>query len=102
MNRRKNRQNEIEISLEDVELIMGKNFQKLHIFLESAFCIECSGQTAVVDYVIYLDDVNDLIFEGYCLKCKAPVSRYIETGGSPSAAEFAGHIREVKTKYKLI
>ena len=101
MYRRKNRQNEIPVELEDVEIILDKEFPGIHVFLNSAFCEACSGQTTVEAYTIFLDDVNDLIFEGRCSKCKAPVARYVETGESRSAVEAARHIRIVKKLAEL-
>lgn len=95
MYRRKNRLNEVEIQLEDVELIMGKDFLRLPVFLNSAFCTKCSGQTSVENFKIYLDDANDIIFDGTCVTCKNNVSRYIETGISGSTEEVARHIRSI-------
>ncbi len=94
--RRKNRQNEIEIQPEDVELIMGKNYPSLQSILKSVFCAQCSDQTAIENYKIYLDDTNDIIFDGHCSRCKGSVSRYVETGESSSSSEVAMHIRAIK------
>lgn len=94
--RRKNRQNEIEIQMEDVELIMGRNFQLLESILKSVFCERCSGQTKIEDFKILLDDTNDIIFDGRCATCKNEVSRYVETGESTASSDMATHIRSVK------
>lgn len=99
MYKRKNRQNEIPISIEDVELILGKNFKLLDIFLNSTFCKTCDGQTLITEYKIYLDDVCDIIFDGKCSLCHDNVSRYVETGVSLSSLEMARHIRMIKTEY---
>jgi hypothetical protein len=99
MYRRENRQNEIEIFMEDVELIMGNDYGKLPVFLQSAFCAKCSGSVTIMNYKIYLDDRQDIIFEGICSTCKGPVSRYIETGGSPATENIARHIRAVKLQF---
>lgn len=96
MYRRKNRQNEIEIHLEDVELIMGKNYSRLPAILKTVFCTQCSGQTTIEKFRIYLDDTNDIIFDGFCSRCNDPVSRYVETGESLPSCEIAAHIRNVK------
>ena len=94
--RRKNRQNEIEIQMEDVELIMGRNFPLLKSILKSVFCERCSGQTKIEDFRILLDDTNDIIFDGRCTACKSEVSRYVETGESTASSNMAIHIRSVK------
>ena len=99
MYRRKNRQNEIEIQLEDVEIIMGNDFPRLPYFLSTVFCDNCSGQTTIKDYTIFLDDTYDIIFDGRCDVCRSSVSRYIETGEGKSTAEAAKHIRIVKTAF---
>lgn len=94
--RRKNRQNEIEIQLDDVELIMGRNFPLLETFLRSVFCKQCSDQTRIENFRIFLDDANDIIFVGRCARCDNEVSRYVETGESTASSEIAVHIRAVK------
>lgn len=99
MERRKNRQYEIPIQLEDVQLILGKEYAKLNMFLGSVFCETCSGMTVIEAYKIFLDDNHDIIFEGGCSKCKQPVSRYIETGVASPTMEIAKHIRMIKTQY---
>lgn len=101
MFRRKNRQNEIQIQLEDVEIIMGKDYARLPFFLSTVFCETCSGQTKIDDYTIFVDDTNDLIFDGKCVMCNTSVARYIETGESKSTAEAARHIRHIKTTFPV-
>lgn len=99
MQRRLNRKNEIHISLEDVQLIMGKEYSRLDIFLSNVFCANCSDNTTIENYSIFLDDTNDVIFDGQCVKCKQPVARYIETGEGVSSREIAEHIRVIKKMY---
>lgn len=85
--------------MEDVEIILGKQFQKLSAFLDSVFCAHCSGMTTIVDFRIFLDDNHDVIFDGACIRCKHPVSRYIETGVLPPTEHIARHIRMIKTAF---
>ncbi len=96
MQKRPNRQNEILIDLDDVRLIMNESYPDLDVFLNNVFCPHCSGNTTICDYRIYLDDSNDIIFDGSCNRCYTSVSRYIETGGGRSSAEAAQHIRAIK------
>lgn len=96
MYRRKNRQNEIEIQLEDVELILSENYPTLDFFLSNVYCARCQNSTDVKDLKIFLDDSNDIILDGSCINCKQPVSRYIETGESAISADIAKHIRAIK------
>ena len=97
---RPNRQNEIEIQLPDVELILGQEYPSLNEFLTSSFCRVCDGNSTVTKFKIFLDDTNDIIFEGECSKCCYPVARYIETGESRKSTEAAHHIRAIM-KLKL-
>jgi hypothetical protein len=96
LHRRKNRQNEVEIQMDDVHLILGDQFSSLQTFLRSAFCVKCEDQTHIEKFRIFLDDTNDIIFDGYCGKCGTAVSRYIETGESSGSSEIAMHIRAVR------
>lgn len=99
MRRRKSRQNEIPIQMEDVEIILGKEFHKLSTFLSTVFCPHCSGMTTIENYTIFLDDNHDVIFDGQCITCRQPVSRYIETGVLPPTEPIAKHIRMIKTEF---
>jgi L-rhamnose mutarotase len=93
---------EVEIDIEDVELIMDNDFSKLHIYLDSAYCGICEKHsTTIEDYTIYLNNLNDLIFQGKCIRCKNPVVRYIETGEDEEKAKIAKHIRAIKKDFKV-
>jgi hypothetical protein len=81
--------------MEDVQLILGGQFSSLQTFLKSAYCAKCEDQTRIEKFRIFLDDTNDIIFDGYCCKCGSAVSRYIETGESSGSSEIAMHIRTV-------
>jgi hypothetical protein len=94
---RQNRQNEIKIDMDDVDMIMGDNYGQIDKFLTSSFCRGCRSQTTIVRYTPFLDDVNDVILEGECIKCGSPIARYIETGASRKSASMAKHIRNVKS-----
>jgi hypothetical protein len=95
--RRANRKNEIAITIEDIVLIMGNDYGEIDSFLSSTFCRRCEDQTTITDFAIYLDDTNDIIFDGKCIHCHEPVARYIETGESEKSADMARHIRNVNT-----
>ncbi|MCC6834342.1 MAG: hypothetical protein IT213_05085 [Cytophagales bacterium] len=100
---RKREPGEIEIQMEDVEIIMGNDIIHLGRLLNnSIYCPHCrNGYTGAIDnYRIYLNKLDDIIFEGQCTKCKNRVARYIETGETKSKAEIARHIRTVKKEFK--
>ena len=98
---RKKRPDEIEIDIEDVEIIMGDEFIKLHLCLETTFCGECTPHnTTIENYKIYLDKLDDLVFVGQCIKCKGTVVRVVETGETKDKAEIARHIKMIKKEYR--
>ncbi|UXE68922.1 MAG: hypothetical protein KA713_10220 [Chryseotalea sp. WA131a] len=97
---RKKRLDEIEVDIEDVEIIMGDEFSKLHLCLETTFCGECRPHnTTIENYKIYLDKLDDLVFVGKCIKCKGTVVRVVETGETKDKAEIARHIKMIKKEY---
>lgn len=96
---------EIKIDLEDVQLIMGIEFPFFEKILSNVYCGNCyqdSSTTTIVDYEIFLNDLNDLLLKGTCKRCGGPVARYIETGESKDKAEVAKHIKMVKKKYATV
>jgi len=98
---RKKRSGEIEIDIEDVRIIMGDEFDDLHLCLETTFCGECPDHnTTIENYKIYLDKLDDLVFVGQCVKCKGAVVRVVETGETKDTAEIARHIKMIKKEYK--
>jgi len=100
---RKKNQGDIEINIEDVEIIMGKDFDKLDILLDNVFCGHCTEHTTTIEnYKIFLNDIDDLIFQGQCKRCHNQVARYIETGENKSEAEIARHIRTIKKEFKTL
>jgi len=97
---RKKRPDEIEIDIEDVKIIMGDEFDELHLCLETTFCGECPDHnTTIENFKIYLDKLNDLVFVGQCFKCKGPVTRVVETGETKDTADVARHIKMIKKEY---
>ena len=94
---------EIEINLEDVELIMGETIQFLSNCIENCFCRNCNPSlTTITNYRFFLNELEDIILKGECIKCSSPVARYIETGENKESAEIAKHIREIVKRYKKI
>lgn len=89
--------NTIKITLEDIELIMGDRFSFFTEILDNCFCANCEKhQTSITNYKAYLNNLQDLILKGECIKCGGPVGRYIETGENKESVETAKHIRSIK------
>ncbi|MEX2594967.1 MAG: hypothetical protein WD426_19545 [Anditalea sp.] len=89
--------NTIEITLEDIGLIMGDRFSFFPEILDSCFCANCEKhQTSITNYKAYLNNLQDITLEGHCVKCGHPVGRNIETGENKESVETAKHIRHIK------
>ncbi len=94
---------QIKIALEDVELIMGADFLYFDSILQNVYCFNCPDHmTTIVNYKIYLNNLEDIQLKGECKTCGGPVGRYVETGENPDNEEMAKHIREVIKKYTVI
>jgi hypothetical protein len=101
---KKKQPGEIEIHMEDVEIIMGDDFKHLEQILRTVYCLHCNkGYTSAMEnYKIYLNKLDDIIFQGQCATCKNDVARYLETGETTAKAEIARHIRTIKKEFKTI
>ena len=93
----------IEISLEDIELIMGDSFTFFPQLLDNCFCTKCEDhQTTIINYRAYLNNLQDIYLQGECAKCGQAVGRYIETGESKESVEAANHIRKRQCPRKCV
>ena len=87
----------IEITLEDIELIMGERFSMFPDILENCFCVKCKDYiTTIVNYKAFLNPLQDVELGGTCIKCGHAVGRYIETGEIEESVKAAKHIRRIK------
>ncbi|MBI5452221.1 hypothetical protein HY945_02075 [Candidatus Gottesmanbacteria bacterium] len=88
----------IEISKKDLEFIYGEDFilfeQKI---IPYCYCANCktSYQSTIINYKIFLNDLNDIILEGFCKSCNHPIARYLETG---EVEKYQKIIEKVKRK----
>ena len=90
---------EIEIELEDVRLILGDRFQKVFAeSLQQAHCPSCQKvNNAILDIKkIWLNNVGDIIVDGWCKDCSLPIERYVDSGIYPDAYDQAMALRELK------
>lgn len=99
---KKNGKNEIKLTNEDLVFIYGDDYPKfLEIFITNCFCNFCQPpakyNSTIVDYEIFLNDLDDVILRGFCAVCKNPVGRYLETG---EVAIFEKRIKSVRKRYK--
>ena len=90
---------ELEISAEDLAMIMGKKYDQISEIVNTCFCANCTERkTSIVKYKLFLNRLDDVVLKGRCVKCNTPVNRYIETGENQDMACVAQHIRMVIKK----
>jgi hypothetical protein len=87
---------DIELNQWEFQLVMGEAWENRNIFIENIFC-ECeSPKKQLIDFKVYLNDINDIILKGKCSECKTIAARYIETGENINSIEAAERIRKMK------
>ena len=89
----------IGIDWEDVVLIVGKkNLKFLKEKLETADCPACKrlGTATVAIQKIWLNNIGDIIFDGFCKDCDAELSVYFEATQFTGSFDQAMAIRELK------
>lgn len=92
---------EIKLTETDLKTIYGPeyNFFREKI-LSNCFCFRCKDRgydTTIVDYEIFLNDINDVILRGFCAACGGSVNRYLETG---EVNKYLPRIKKVRQKYE--
>lgn len=90
---------EIEISLDDVKLILGDRFDE--VFRKSIYTNACYGckkefNATLVIREIWLNHIGDIIVEGTCKDCGFKLSKYIEANNYDGAYDQAIALRELK------
>lgn len=74
---------EIELSQEQLKVVIGKDWQRFtEKLLNNCHC-PCTGggyDATIIDYRIFLNDLNDVILRGKCKNCGKELNRYLETG----------------------
>lgn len=89
---------ELEISLDDVRLMLRERFEQDYTReIHTATCTGCERRyNATIDVSeIWLNHIGDLIVEGRCMNCQTPISKYLETSNHQSAYDQAMAIREL-------
>ena len=71
---------QIKITKEDLVAIYGSDYRLFEEkIIPNCYCGSCHIST-IVNYEVYLNDLDDIILKGFCAKCGKPVNRYLETG----------------------
>lgn len=87
---------DIELNDWEFRLVMGDSWDDQHIYLNSIFCSCGAPEKTLIDFKVYLNDLNDLVLRGLCSGCNTIASRYIETGENPETSTVADRIRKAK------
>lgn len=73
-----------KIRLLDLKTILGNDF---HLFetetLPNCWCYKCNtkkGKSKIVNFLVFLNDVNDIVLRGFCADCGSRLDRYVEIG----------------------
>lgn len=87
---------EIEITKQYLEFIMGEDFKHFPRLEKNVFCKNCEGKkmTEIVFYKIYLLHSSDIVLRGKCKKCNGDVARYIETVENPDMQKRAEELKK--------
>ena len=91
---------QIKISKKDLKNIYGDSFQSFEEkIVPNCRCVQCKASytSTIINYKIFLNDLNDIILEGSCAKCKGPINRYLETG---EVDKYQKVIYKVRRKFK--
>lgn len=87
---------DIELNQWEFQLIMGEAWDDREIFINNFFCDCKSPNRQLIDFKVYLNDINDIVINGICSGCKTIAARYIETGENAKSIEAAERIRKMK------
>ena len=88
----------IKITNDDLVAIYGKDYPLFEEkIIPKCYCHTCQTQyqSTIVRYEIFLNDLNDIILKGFCVKCGSRLNRYIETGEVP---EYQERIKKINQK----
>jgi len=89
----------IKITKQDLIAIHGNEY---HLFEEkivpNCFCVKCDTSyiSTIINYEIFLNDLDDVILKGLCANCGGKMSRYLETGG---VEKYQEGIRKIRERY---
>jgi hypothetical protein len=74
----------VEITESDLKIILGNEFSEFaKKIISNVYCGNCGPpyNSTITNYRIFLNELDDIILEGFCKKCKQPAARYVEARG---------------------
>ena len=91
--------NQVEITKKDLIKIYGEGWEEFEAkIIPNCFCGHCwNGKhtVSIVNYKVFLNDLDDIILRGICAECGVPVGRYVETG---EIEKYAPRIKQLREK----
>ncbi|CAN5465143.1 hypothetical protein BH11BAC3_BH11BAC3_24680 [soil metagenome] len=97
------------ISMDDVAFIFNNDLGDFNTIITNCYCGNCENDydSTIINYSISLNNIYDIVLDGFCATCNTPIKRYIETGEDPDTAEnaeatwkTAKTLKELKIKIK--
>lgn len=91
--------NEIGLSDSDFRFIIGTEWEIFeNNIINNCYCANCKSNynSTIANYTVILNDLNDIVLQGYCAKCGYKVGRYVETGDNE---EYSEAISDVRRRY---
>ena len=68
-----------------------------NVALTNSNCGNCGGeQMREKDWQVWVNELGDLVWDGYCESCGGEMTRYLETGENPEIFERAMVLRRQK------
>ncbi len=97
------RKKPIKITEDDLRFIYGSDYPFFREkILPNCFCGSCSREgkdsmVTITNYEIFINDLNDVLLEGFCSVCGGRVGRYSETG---EVKKYVPRVKKIRDKYK--
>lgn len=89
---------QIRIKQQDLRTILGEDFHLLETeTLPNCWCYKCNvkkGKSKIVNFLVFLNDINDIVLRGFCTKCGSRIDRYVEIGEVEKYEEAINKIRK--------
>lgn len=93
---------QIKITKEDLAAIYGKDYRFFEEkIIPNCWCVKCntSYTSTIINYDIFLNDMNDIILKGFCAKCGGRINRYLETC---EVLEYQERIKKIKENLEKV
>lgn len=78
------RSKKLEIDQEALKNIFIEDYEDFFMskIINNCYCPSCNSKydSTIINYRIFLNDLDDILLEGHCAKCNGQVNRYLETG----------------------